>query len=273
MRAPQFFRTGTGHQVEGRNPWQLQCTHKSASRGTHFDGSSVRFRYGPPGCLPPGLTRPAKLNVSAAFQGFYFRASSHRIAPIAAGYHYGAKLRIAPAGLSPASAAASLAALPPVGPLGRVPHVPRYCWPTPTAHPPSRRTSLPSLGGTLPAILFAPNGRIGSDGPGPLLPRRPRRLLGKEPMSPPRFLGDPCVHALLFDPGGASTPGPFGGVAVAFRTVNYVGSATRAFEALSHGLHASCVRFAVGVAPRPRNTRFRWMASPFRVRTFTCWVA
>ena len=112
MRAPQFFRTGTGHQVEGRNPWQLQCTHKSASRGTHFDGSSVCFRYGPPGCSPPGLSRPAKLNVSAAFQGFYFRASSHRIAPIAAGYHYGAKLRIAPAGLSPASAAASLAAPP-----------------------------------------------------------------------------------------------------------------------------------------------------------------
>ena len=25
-------------------------------------------------------------------------------------------------------------------------------------------------------------------------------------MSPPRFLGDPCVHALLFDPGGTPAP-------------------------------------------------------------------
>ena len=30
---PPFFRTSTGHRVEGRNPWQLQCSHKSASRG------------------------------------------------------------------------------------------------------------------------------------------------------------------------------------------------------------------------------------------------
>ncbi len=112
-RAPQFFRTGTGHRVEGRNPWQLQYTHKSASCGADFGGLSVRFRYGPPGCSPPGLTRPAELNVSPAYQGFYFRASSHRVTPITAGYNYGAKLRIAPAGLSPASTAASLAALPP----------------------------------------------------------------------------------------------------------------------------------------------------------------
>ena len=34
---------------------------------------------------------------------------------MAAGYHYGVKLRITPTGLSPASTAASLAALPPVG--------------------------------------------------------------------------------------------------------------------------------------------------------------
>ncbi len=30
------------------------------------------------------------------------------------------------------------------------------------------------------------------------------------------------------------------------------------FEAQSHGLHAPCVRFAAGVTPVPRNTRFRW---------------
>jgi hypothetical protein len=30
---PPFFRTNTGHRVEGTNPWHLQCSHKSASRG------------------------------------------------------------------------------------------------------------------------------------------------------------------------------------------------------------------------------------------------
>ena len=33
------------------------------------------------------------------------------------------------------------------------------------------------------------------------------------------------------------------------------------FEALSRALHALCVRFAAGVTPRPRNTRFRLVAS------------
>ena len=43
--------------------------------------------------------------------------------------------------------------------------------------------------------------------------------------------------------------------------VNDVDSAIRAFEAQSRGLHALCVRFAAGVAPGPRNTRFRLVAS------------
>ena len=30
---PPFFRTSAGHRVEGRNPWHLQCSHQSASRG------------------------------------------------------------------------------------------------------------------------------------------------------------------------------------------------------------------------------------------------
>src|SRR5262249_25187838 len=32
-RAPPFFRTSASHRVEGRNPWHLQCSHKSAPRG------------------------------------------------------------------------------------------------------------------------------------------------------------------------------------------------------------------------------------------------
>jgi len=43
----------------------------------------------------------------------YVRASSPQVTPRTAGYDYGAKWGIAPAGLAPASTAASLAALPP----------------------------------------------------------------------------------------------------------------------------------------------------------------
>ena len=75
MRAPQFFRTGTGHRVEGANPWQLQQFHFNQLRaGVYFDVSSVRFHYGPPVRLPPVLTRPERLYVLPAFRGFYIRA-------------------------------------------------------------------------------------------------------------------------------------------------------------------------------------------------------
>ena len=131
----------------------------------------------------------------------------------------------------------------------------------------------PSLGTTSPSVLFAPIGRTHADRPGQLLTRCPRRVSGKERLSAPRFLGDPCVHALLSDPGGVSASGPYNADTVAFRCSEYVGSAGISYEALSHSLHAPCVRFAAGIAPAPRNTRFRWMASPYRVRTFTCWVA
>ena len=83
-------------------------------RDALFDDLFVRFRYGPSVCSPPVLTRPEELNVSPAFRGFYVRASSHRVAPITAGYQYGAILGTAPAGLSPANTEASLAALPPL---------------------------------------------------------------------------------------------------------------------------------------------------------------
>ena len=105
--------------------------------------------------------------------------------------------------------------------------------------------------------------------PGPFLRRRPHRLSRKERMSPPRFLGDPCVHALLFDPGGTPAPSHCDARIVAFRTLYNVGSTSESFEAPSHGLHTPCVRFAAGVTPAPRNTRFRWMASPFRFGTHT----
>ena len=54
-----FFRIGIGYRLEGRNSWHLQFLRlNQLHAGTHFDDSSVRFRYGPPGCSPSVLTRP-----------------------------------------------------------------------------------------------------------------------------------------------------------------------------------------------------------------------
>ena len=54
-----FFRIGIGHRLEGRNSWHLQPFRlNQLHAGVHFGDSSVRFRYGPPGCSPPVLTRP-----------------------------------------------------------------------------------------------------------------------------------------------------------------------------------------------------------------------
>ena len=35
VRAPPFFRTSTGHRVEGRNPWHLQHSRHQLHAGTH----------------------------------------------------------------------------------------------------------------------------------------------------------------------------------------------------------------------------------------------
>ena len=161
----------------------------------------------------------------------------------------------------PASFIIRSAASHPPGPLGRVPRPHRYYQPTPTSRPPSRVTSFPSLSATTAPPSSLPRSRTIPRGPGPLLSRRPRRLSSVEKTRYPRFLDDPCVHAPLFDPGGPPTPGLYRTGDVVFRTLNNVDSAFAPFEARSRGLHALCVRFAAGVAPGPRNTRFRLVAS------------
>ena len=74
--------------------------------------------------------------------------------------------------------------------------------------------------------------------------------------------GEPqCVCAVLFDPGGASAPGDKARRCCR-RSENHGGPREQFhFEAQSHGSHAPCVRFAAGVTPKPRNTRFRLVAS------------
>ena len=131
----------------------------------------------------------------------------------------------------------------------------------PTSRLPSRLASFPSLSTTTASSSSFPRGRTLPRGPGPFLSRRPRRLTTVEKTRYPRFLGDPCVHAPLFDPGGPPNPGHYRTGDVVFRSLNDVDSAFAAFEAQSRGLHALCVRFAAGVTPGPRNTRFRLVAS------------
>ena len=130
----------------------------------------------------------------------------------------------------------------------------------------SLRASLRLLRSALPPLRppSLPRGRTLPRGPGPFLSRRPRRLSSVEKTRSPRFMDDPCVHAPLFDPGGPPAPGHFRTGDVVFRLVNDVDSAVGAFEAQSRGLHALCVRFAAGVAPGPRNTRFRLVANLVR---------
>ena len=67
----------------------------------------------------------------------------------------------------------------------------------------------------------------------------------------PRFLGNPsCSHAPLSDPGGPAQSHRLDWTDTAFRIPDDVGPAfNRAFEALSRGLTARCLRFATRVTP------------------------
>ena len=145
------------------------------------------------------LTRPRWLEVHLAAWGFYVRASSPRVTPGTAGYHYGATWGLAPAGLAPASQAVSFAALPRRGPPGRVPPLRRYSQGATTSCRPSRRTSWPSLGGTsrvhsLCSLLAGRVRRRGLE----LLTRSPGRDLAEEATGSPRFLEDPDWPFALF---------------------------------------------------------------------------
>ena len=84
---------------------------------------------------------------------------------------------------------------------------------------------------------------------------------------PPRFLGNPPVRAVLFDPGGSprQTIGHFGPTLAAQRCCLPLLRRRRpphppTFEAQSHGPYVRCLRFAATVArclQQLRKTRFR----------------
>ncbi len=133
---------------------------------------------------------------------------------------------------------------------------------------------MPSLGSTTGVPSSFPPGRTHSRGPGPLLPRRPRRLsLGGENETS-QVPGQPLRTCPALGPRRTTCTRPLRCKQYCLPlTYRRRLRANNTHEALSRGLHAPCVRFAAGVTPRPRNTRFRLVANLYRVRTLTCWVA
>src|SRR5262249_18064917 len=100
---------------------------------------------------------------------------------------------------------------PPRGPGGPVPALPRYCQGATTSCRPSRRASLPSLGGTTRCVLvFASTAQDATTVDREFWDRTPPR-----PTNPvatagsPKFLGNPdCFCAVLFDSGRPARPLP-----------------------------------------------------------------
>ena len=136
---------------------------------------------------------------------------------------------------------------------------------------PSRRTSLPSLGGTLERSCFArPRPSAPRAGLLELVTRylRPGRSQWKR-QDLLRSWGTPIV--LL-----PCSPTPAGPTHHALamrrrgpRCVHDEGSRISTFEAQSHGFGTGCLRFAVRVTPTPRKTRFRLLARLFRTGLVT----
>ena len=138
-----------------------------------------------------------------------------------------------------------------------------------------RRASLRCLRSALPPLRppSLPRSRATPRGPGPLLSRRPRRLITMEKTRYPRFLDDPCLHAPLFDPGGPLTPGHYGAAMrpSAVKTASapqqwiFRGSITRP-------THSLCT---LRSQDRSWTTQHSVPAGgqPWPVRIRTCWVA
>lgn len=86
-------------------------------------------------------------------------------------------------------------------------------------------------------------------------PDSPLSFGGSETPASPRFPGCPSTLALLSDPGRTSAPSPFAGAAVLPAGRSKPSAPTSSNHgAQSHSSCFRCLRFAVGVAPRPRKT-------------------
>ncbi len=141
---------------------------------------------------------------------------------------------------------------------------------------PPRVASLPSLGGAILTPLPSLPARMGvtRPGPGPFLQRRPSTASpGWRARDLPGSWGTPLCTCPALRPRRTPRPWPRRAVRCCLplrkrrRLRNQF-----PFEAQSRGLHTPCVRFAAGVAPGPRNTRFRLVPTLCRDRISTCWV-
>jgi hypothetical protein len=118
---------------------------------------------------------------------------------------------------------------------------------------------------SLPARRSAPRAGLGL-----LLGRCPRPALQEEGAKPPRFLGDPHVHAPLLDPGGTATSGHSGEVPYFLASqccLPLYGRRRLPREAISGLNHAACTLAVYASRPRlpvcclrPRKTRSRLVA-------------
>ena len=148
-----FFHTGTGHRIGGTplatpSTPQISFTRESLFRRfirslslrpySLLASQADRTRAAQRPLCTPRLLRP----------GFQIAGSPRT----SAGYDYGAKLRIAPAGLSPASTAASLVA--PLPPGSHRLHWHQLTWHTLHRLPPGRRHGRACLPGGLNESAF-----------------------------------------------------------------------------------------------------------------------
>ena len=89
-------------------------------------------------------------------------------------------------------------------------------------------------------MLCSADGERSVDGRG-LVAGSPRPAAWSGGAGPPRFLGNPCTRALLFDPGETFMPGHFGMSArpSAYQTASAL--ATSTFSGLNHTAHVLAV--------------------------------
>ena len=140
-----------------------------------------------------------------------------------------------------------------------VPPIPRYYQGTATPCHPSRRASLPSLGGTTGTRMFRSRRRC-------VWPTASLGLFTRDPLpgissvettGSPKFLGNlACPFAMLQDSGGTPFPDHSGRSRGPGKR-NCQGSREYRLSKLTHGFWAGCLRFAVPVARSPRKTRFQ----------------
>ena len=134
----------------------------------------------------------------------------------------------------------------------------------PAAHPAALRflrLAVPPLRCCFVSPIRPPRRPVGQGFGMPVAPFR--LFIDVETTGSLRFLENPCVHALLVsDPGGIDYTRPISAhqYCLPFTQQRRLPQ-NAAFEAQSHGLHTRCLRFAAQVAPRPRKTRFRLLAS------------